>query len=170
MADSIRTLAGLAKTAVSCYPNAGLPDEEGHYHETPESLAVKMKGFAEKGWLNIAGGCCGTTPAHIKALNEALAGLPPRQPAKQEHHAVSGIEPFIYDDPSTRPIFVGERTNVIGSRKFRRLIAEGKWEEASEIARTQVKNGAQIIDICLADPDRDEISDMENFISIAVKK
>lgn len=170
MADSIRTLAGLAKTAVSCYPNAGIPDEEGHYHETPESLAVKMKGFAEKGWLNIAGGCCGTTPAHIKALNEALAGLPPRQPAKEEHHAVSGIEPFIYDDPSTRPIFVGERTNVIGSRKFRRLIAEGKWEEASEIARTQVKNGAQIIDICLADPDRDEISDMENFISIAVKK
>lgn len=170
MADSIRTLAGLAKTAVSCYPNAGLPDEEGHYHETPESLAAKMKDFAEKGWLNIAGGCCGTTPAHIAALNEALAGIPPRKPNHVKHHAVSGIEPFIYDDPSMRPIFVGERTNVIGSRKFRRLIAEGKFEEASEIARTQVKNGAQIIDICLADPDRDEIEDMEHFISIAVKK
>ena len=90
--------------------------------------------------------------------------------ASMHVHMVSGIEPFIYDDPTLRPIMVGERTNVIGSRKFKRLIAEGKFEEASEIARAQVKNGAHVIDICLADPDRDEIDDMENFIKEVVKK
>jgi 5-methyltetrahydrofolate--homocysteine methyltransferase len=170
MAEHIRTLAALSSTAVSCYPNAGLPDEEGHYHESPASLAQKLRGFAEKGWINIAGGCCGTTPAHIKALDEALRDVHPRVPQKSHPHAVSGIEPFIYEDESIRPIFVGERTNVIGSRKFKRLIAEGKIEEASEIARTQVKNGAHIIDICLADPDREEIDDMDVFIQMAVKK
>jgi 5-methyltetrahydrofolate--homocysteine methyltransferase len=170
MAEHIRTLSGLASTAVSCYPNAGLPDEEGHYHESPASLAQKLRGFAEKGWINIAGGCCGTTPAHIQALDEALRDIHPRTPQKGHPHAVAGIEPFIYEDPSIRPIFVGERTNVIGSRKFKRLIAEGKIEEASEIARTQVKNGAHIIDICLADPDREEIEDIDAFIQMAVKK
>lgn len=83
---------------------------------------------------------------------------------------VSGIEPFIYDDPTLRPIMVGERTNVIGSRKFKRLIKEGKYEEAAEIARAQVKGGAHVIDICLADPDRDELQDMELFMEEVVKK
>jgi 5-methyltetrahydrofolate--homocysteine methyltransferase len=170
MSDHLRALSGLATTAVSCYPNAGLPDEEGHYHETPESLSLKMKGFAEKGWLNLAGGCCGTTPEHIKAIAEALKDISPRIPNEQHPHAVSGIEPFIYEDESVRPLFVGERTNVIGSRKFKGLIAEGKYEEASEVARAQVKNGAHIIDICLADPDREEIEDMEEFIQQVVKK
>ncbi|MEK5389268.1 methionine synthase [Margalitia sp. FSL K6-0131] len=170
MSDHIRALSGLATTAVSCYPNAGLPDEEGHYHESPESLSAKIRGFAEKGWLNVAGGCCGTTPEHIKALAEALKDVVPRIPNEEHPHAVSGIEPFIYEDESVRPLFVGERTNVIGSRKFKGLIAEGKYEEASEIARAQVKNGAHIIDICLADPDREEIEDMEEFIQQVVKK
>ncbi|USK94232.1 methionine synthase [Rossellomorea marisflavi] len=170
MTDHLRTLSGLSSSYVSCYPNAGLPDEEGHYNETPASLSVKMRGFAEKGWLNLVGGCCGTTPEHIHAIREAVKDLQPRQTEVVHPHAVSGIEPFIYDDPDNRPILVGERTNVIGSRKFKRLISEGKIEEASEIARAQVKNGAQVIDICLADPDRDEAEDMNVFIQEAVKK
>ncbi|MED0659520.1 methionine synthase [Bacillus smithii] len=170
MTDHIRSLSGLAQSFVSCYPNAGLPDEEGKYHETPESLSKKIAGFAEKGWLNLVGGCCGTTPEHIRAISEAVKPYPPRKRPNQPHgHAVSGIEPLIYDD-SMRPLFIGERTNVIGSRKFKRLIIEGKYEEASEIARAQVKGGAHVIDICLANPDRDELSDMENFIKEVVKK
>jgi 5-methyltetrahydrofolate--homocysteine methyltransferase len=170
MQDHIRSLSNLAQTAISCYPNAGLPDEEGHYHETPETLARKLAGFAEQGWLNIVGGCCGTTPDHIRAISKALSGYQPRKISAPSHHMVSGIDPFIYDDPTLRPILVGERTNVIGSRKFKRLISEGKFEEASEIARAQVKGGAHVIDICLADPDRDELVDMENFLQEAVKK
>lgn len=170
MQDHIRSLSNLSHTAVSCYPNAGLPDEEGHYHETPESLSQKLAGFAEEGWLNIVGGCCGTTPEHIKVIAETMRNYQPRHKQEHQMHMVSGIEPFIYDDPTLKPIMVGERTNVIGSRKFKRLIAEGKFEEAAEIARAQVKKGAHVIDICLADPDRDEMADMENFIKEVVKK
>lgn len=169
MQDHLRSLSDLASSFVSCYPNAGLPDEEGHYHESPESLAKKLAAFAEKGWLNVVGGCCGTTPAHITAIKEAVKEFKPRQRHERRSHAVSGIEPLIYDD-SMRPLFVGERTNVIGSRKFKRLIAEGKYEEASEIARAQVKRGAHVIDICLADPDREELEDMEHFLKFVVNK
>jgi 5-methyltetrahydrofolate--homocysteine methyltransferase len=170
MTDHLRTLASLANTAVSCYPNAGLPDEEGRYHETPEMLAKKIRRFAEKGWINIVGGCCGTTPKHIRAIAEAVRDIPPRPiPKSFDVHAVSGIDPLIYDE-TMRPLFVGERTNVIGSRKFKRLIAEGKYEEAAEIARAQIKNGAHVIDICLADPDRNEQEDMEKFIQQVIKK
>ncbi|WP_078382427.1 methionine synthase [Sutcliffiella halmapala] len=170
MQDHIRTLSSLATSAVSCYPNAGLPDEEGHYHETPQSLATKLAGFAEQGWLNIVGGCCGTTPDHIRAISEAMKEWEPRHVSVPENHRVAGIESFIYDDPSLRPIMVGERTNVIGSRKFKRLIAEKKFEEAAEVARAQVKGGAHVIDICLADPDRDELEDMTAFVQEVVKK
>ncbi|PLT33167.1 methionine synthase [Bacillus sp. V5-8f] len=170
MTDHIRTLSGIANCAVSCYPNAGLPDEEGHYHETPQSFTQKIKGFAEQGWLNIVGGCCGTTPAHIKELREAFKNVTPRPLTKKQlPHMVSGIEPLIYED-SMRPLFVGERTNVIGSRKFKRLITEQKFEEASEIARAQIKNGAHVIDVCLADPDRDEMKDMDFFVQEISKK
>ncbi len=170
MQDHIRSLSNLASTSVICYPNAGLPDEEGHYHESPDSLAKKLTGFAQEGWLNIVGGCCGTTPDHIKAISETISELESRTFANNSTHMVSGIEPFIYDDPTLRPIMVGERTNVIGSRKFKRLIGEGKFEEAAEIARAQVKGGAHVIDLCLADPDREELQDMENFIKEVVKK
>ncbi len=170
MQEHLRSLANLAGSAVSCYPNAGLPDEEGIYHETPETLAQKLAGFAQEGWLNIVGGCCGTTPAHIKAIAEAMQAYQPRNWKPSRQHMVSGIEAFIYDDPTLRPIMVGERTNVIGSRKFKRLISEGKIEEAAEIARAQVKNGAHVIDLCLADPDRDELEDMEQFIKEVIKK
>lgn len=170
MTDHLRSLSELSSGYVSCYPNAGLPDEEGHYHETPESLSKKLRGFAEKGWLNVVGGCCGTTPAHIAAVREAVDGLAPRERNETSHgHAVSGIEVLEYDE-SMRPLFVGERTNVIGSRKFKRLIIEGKFEEAAEIARAQVKNGAHVIDICLANPDREELEDMAAFMQEVVKK
>lgn len=170
MQEHLRSLSSLSQSAVSCYPNAGLPDEEGQYHETPDTLAQKLSDFVTQGWLNIVGGCCGTTPAHIKAISEKMKEREPRQTEVNQLHMVSGIEPFIYDDPTLRPIMVGERTNVIGSRKFKRLISEGKIEEAAEIARAQVKNGAHVIDICLADPDRDELQDMEQFIKEVVKK
>ncbi|GGA24929.1 methionine synthase [Paenibacillus physcomitrellae] len=169
MRDHIRTLSDMSKTAVSCYPNAGLPDENGHYHESPSSLARKIGAFAEQGWLNIAGGCCGTTPEHIKALAEELAAYSPRPVAGEHPPAVSGIEP-VYIEADNRPYMVGERTNVLGSRKFKRLIVEGKYEEASEIARAQVKNGAQVIDVCVQDPDRDETVDMREFLELVVKK
>ncbi|RFU66479.1 methionine synthase [Peribacillus saganii] len=170
MTDHLRSLSEIAGSAISCYPNAGLPDEEGHYHESPFSLAGKIKQFAEKGWVNIVGGCCGTTPDHIRELRKELEGLSPRNVSKASHsHAVSGIEPLIYDD-SMRPLFVGERTNVIGSKKFKELIREKKYEQAAEIARAQVKKGAHVIDICLADPDGDELGDMGTFVQEAVKK
>ncbi|SDN70777.1 methionine synthase (B12-dependent) [Psychrobacillus sp. OK028] len=171
MTDHIRSLSELSDGYISCYPNAGLPDEEGHYHESPESLSKKLRGFAEKGWLNVVGGCCGTTPAHIQAVREAVKDLAPRKPTEtaRQGHVVSGIEPLQYDE-SMRPLFIGERTNVIGSRKFKRLIVDEKFEEASEIARAQVKGGAHVIDICLANPDRDELEDMTNFMKEVVKK
>ncbi|KQL51814.1 MULTISPECIES: methionine synthase [Bacillaceae] len=169
MRDHIRSLAEMAESYVSCYPNAGLPDEEGHYHETPQSLAKKLEGFVQKGWLNVIGGCCGTTPAHVRALKDMVNHYESREETTREQHAVSGLEALFYED-SMRPLFVGERTNVIGSRKFKRLIEEGKYEEASEIARSQVKKGAHVIDICLADPDRDEATDMAAFLSFVTNK
>ncbi|MFD2612149.1 methionine synthase [Paenibacillus gansuensis] len=169
MRDHIRTLSDIASSAVSCYPNAGLPDENGQYHESPESLAKKMAGFAEQGWLNIAGGCCGTTPDHIRAMAVTLSRFEPRSQSGAHPPAVSGIE-TVYIESENRPYMVGERTNVLGSRKFKRLIAEGKYEEASEIARAQVKSGAHVIDVCLQDPDRDEAADMQNFLELVVKK
>ncbi|OPA74665.1 methionine synthase [Paenibacillus selenitireducens] len=169
MRDHIRSLSDIADTAISCYPNAGLPDENGHYHESPDSLAKKMAGFAEQGWLNIAGGCCGTTPDHIRAMAELLSQYQPRGAVGTHPPAVSGIE-TVYIESENRPYMVGERTNVLGSRKFKRLIAEGKYEEASEIARAQVKSGAHVIDVCVQDPDREEAEDMIKFLELVVKK
>ncbi|HEX7056454.1 MAG TPA: methionine synthase [Bacilli bacterium] len=169
MKDHLRTLSGISQAAVSCYPNAGLPDENGHYHESPESLAQKMAGFAEMGWLNIAGGCCGTTPDHIRALAKTLQSYKPRQITGAHPPAVSGIE-TLFVEPENRPLLVGERTNVLGSRKFKRLIAEGKFEEAAEIARAQVKSGAHVIDVCLQDPDRNEAEDVSKFLQQVVNK
>lgn len=169
MRDHIRTLSDISSSAISCYPNAGLPDENGHYHESPDSLARKIAAFAEKGWLNIAGGCCGTTPEHIRAMAEELAKFEPRALDGQHPPALSGIDP-VYIENDNRPYMVGERTNVLGSRKFKRLIVEGKYEEASEIARAQVKSGAQVVDVCVQDPDREETEDMKKFLELVVKK
>ncbi|MFM9326753.1 methionine synthase [Paenibacillus mesotrionivorans] len=169
MRDHIRTLSQIASCSVSCYPNAGLPDENGQYHETPDTLAKKMAGFAEQGWINIAGGCCGTTPAHIKAMAELLARYAPRAQEGSHPSAVSGID-TVYIESENRPYMVGERTNVLGSPKFKRLIAEGKFEEAAEIARAQVKGGAHVVDVSLQDAERDEVADVELFMQELVKK
>ncbi len=169
MTDHLRALSELATCHVSVYPNAGLPDENGHYAESPDSLAQKLSRFVDEGWLNIIGGCCGTSPAHIAAIAKMAAGRTPRTPVSTRRKLVSGIEPLFIEDDA-RPILVGERTNVIGSRKFKNMIVAGQFEEAAEIARAQVKTGAQVIDICVANPDRDEASDMEQMLRYLPKK
>ncbi|MGM0882710.1 MAG: methionine synthase [Bacillota bacterium] len=169
MRDHIRTLSEIAKSAISCYPNAGLPDENGHYHESPESLAKKMSAFAEQGWLNMAGGCCGTTPDHIRVMAETMAAYAPRTKLGDHPNAVSGID-TVFIEPENRPIMIGERTNISGSRKFKRLLKEGKFDEASEIARAQVKGGAHVIDINLQDTDIDEAYAVHQFLPQVVKK
>ena len=169
MTDHIRTLAEMAQCNISCIPNAGLPDEEGNYNETPEKIAGVLDQFVHEGWVNILGGCCGTTPEHIAAIAKTAEGKKPRQPQSTARFHVSGIEYFEATDEK-RPILVGERTNVIGSRKFKRLICESKFEEASEIGRKQARTGAHILDVCLANPDREELEDMEIFLEQVIKK
>ena len=168
MADHVRALAELSPHPISCMPNAGLPDDEGQYGETAKSLAEKLGRFCEKGFLNIVGGCCGTTPAHVAAIAEMAAAHKPREPRRDRRPMVSGID--FLDVEETRPIIVGERTNVIGSRAFKRLIVEGKIEEAAEIGRKQVRGGAHVIDVCLANPDRDETIDIVAFLDQLTKK
>ncbi len=170
MTDHIRTLQSLTSRFVSCYPNAGLPNEEGRYAETPTSLAEQLGRFADRGWLNIIGGCCGTTEKHIRAMAQMAEGKAPRNPVEPNHRAVySGIE-IIEAEESTRPLIVGERTNVIGSREFKKLVAAEQWEEATEIARRQVKSGAHIVDVCLQSTDRDEIKDVPPFYEKLIRK
>jgi 5-methyltetrahydrofolate--homocysteine methyltransferase len=168
MTDHLRTLSGLAKTPVSCYPNAGLPDVDGRYPETPEKLARQLTRFLDEGWLNIVGGCCGTTPAHIEMVAAAADGRKPRRPAIHDRVFLSGIEALEITEEN-RPVLVGERTNVLGSRKFKRLVADGQFDAAAEIARAQVKGGAQVIDVCLQDPDRDETADVNAFLERATR-
>ncbi|MBI2217002.1 MAG: methionine synthase [Candidatus Rokubacteria bacterium] len=169
MTDHLRTLARLATSFVSVYPNAGLPDERGQYGETPASLAWKLKRFVDEGWINMVGGCCGTTPDHIRAIADLVRGRPPRRPATVEPQAVSGIE-VLYPAEDTRPIFVGERTNVIGSRRFKELVVEERYADAAEIGRAQVRAGAQVLDVCLANPDRSEAADMNRFMGELVRR
>jgi 5-methyltetrahydrofolate--homocysteine methyltransferase len=170
MTDHIRSLHQMAATRISCYPNAGLPDEEGKYLETPDSLAAQLEKFADHGWLNIVGGCCGTTPEHIRVIAQMVAGKRPRTvPRAGLRSYYSGIE-LVEAEESNRPLLVGERTNVIGSRLFKQLIADGKWDEASEIGRRQVRNGAHIVDVCLQSSDREELNDIAPFYDRLIRK
>ena len=171
MTDHIRTLSQLTGEFVSCYPNAGLPNPEtSQYGETPTSLAAQLEKFVDHGWLNVVGGCCGTTEKHIHAIAQMVEGKKPRLRPSEAHRAVySGIE-SIEAEESTRPLLVGERTNVIGSRLFKNLVAEEKWEEASEIARRQVRGGAQIVDVCLQSTERDEKKDIPLFYEKLIRK
>lgn len=170
MTDHIRTLHEMAWTAVACYPNAGLPNEEGLYLETPESLARQLERFAEHGWLNLVGGCCGTTPAHIAAIARMAEGKRPRRiPGRSRRSYYSGIE-LVEAEESNRPLLVGERTNVVGSRLFRQLVSEEKWDEASEIGRRQIRNGAHILDVCLQSSERDELADIPPFYEQLIRK
>ncbi|HEY7519172.1 MAG TPA: methionine synthase [Methylomirabilota bacterium] len=163
MTDHLRSLAGMATCWTSVYPNAGLPDERGQYGETPQSLALKLQRFVDERWVNFVGGCCGTTPEHIRAIAHVAARRAPRTPARVEPQGVSGIE-ALYPADDNRPVFVGERTNVIGSRKFKELVVADRFEDAAEVGRAQVRAGAQVLDVCLANPDRDEAADMDRFM------
>jgi 5-methyltetrahydrofolate--homocysteine methyltransferase len=170
MTDHIRSLHHMASTRISCHPNAGLPNEEGKYLETPASLAAQLEKFVDHGWLNIVGGCCGTTPEHIRAIAQMAEGKRPRAvPSRELRSYYSGID-FVEAEESNRPLLVGERTNVIGSRLFKQLIAEDKWEEGSEIGRRQVRNGAHIVDICLQSSDREELKDIPPFYEKLIRK
>ncbi|MFY9571121.1 MAG: methionine synthase [Blastocatellia bacterium] len=162
MTDRIRSLAALAETRVSCIPNAGLPNEDGLYLETPESMASTLERFVDHGWINLVGGCCGTTPAHIRALAQMVQGKRPRVAATHHRTLFSGID-FVEASDDQRPLIVGERTNEVGSRKFKRLITEERYEEAAEIARQQVKGGAQVCDVNLQNADREELYDVDRF-------
>jgi 5-methyltetrahydrofolate--homocysteine methyltransferase len=151
MRPYVEELSGLCPVWTSCYPNAGLPNEFGGYDETPEQMAQVLGEFAANGWLNLVGGCCGTTPDHIRAIAAAVLPQKPRQPpAPSPHSRFSGLEPLVLRPDSTF-MMIGERTNVAGSRKFARLVREGRMEEAIAIARQQVEGGANVIDVNLDD-------------------
>ena len=169
MTDHLRTLAQISRFPVSCFPNAGLPDEEGCYNETPELFVRKVERFLAEGWVNIIGGCCGTTAEHVRALVELASRYRPRTAAPVRRTVVSGIEVLPIED-DRRPVIVGERTNVIGSRKFKELVVGGDLDQAAEIGRRQVRGGAQVLDVCLANPDRDELTDMTAFLDVLTRK
>ncbi|MGH7273135.1 MAG: homocysteine S-methyltransferase family protein, partial [Nitrospiria bacterium] len=160
MTDHLRSLAGMATYWVSIYPNAGLPDEDGRYPETPETLSAKLSRFVEEGWVNLVGGCCGTTPAHIAAIAEMVKGRKPRVPKTARRLAISGID-FLAIEEDVRPVLVGERTNQTGSRKFRQLIEAEQFEEAAEVGRAQVKNAAHVLDVNMDSTQRDNVADMD---------
>ena len=162
----VADLAGACDTLVSAHPNAGLPNEFGGYDETPESMAVMIQEFARSGLVNIVGGCCGTKPEHIKAFGEAVKGIVPRKiPQKPKFMRLSGLEPFTLT-PDLNFINVGERTNITGSAKFRKLIAANDYEAALDIARGQVENGAQIIDINMDEGMIDSEAAMTRFVNM----
>ena len=150
---------------ISLHPNAGLPNEMGEYDQTPEYMARHMKTIAQKGILNIAGGCCGTTPDHIRALAESLKGIQPhRLNPRKEHLTVCGLENVVIDRREKLFTNIGERTNVAGSRKFARLIAEKNYEEAAQVASKQINDGADVIDINFDDAMLDSAHEMETYL------
>jgi 5-methyltetrahydrofolate--homocysteine methyltransferase len=163
----VADLARVSPLPVSCYPNAGLPNEFGGYDDTPESMAHVLGAFARDGLLNIAGGCCGTTPAHVKAIAEAVAGIPPRElPEIEPKTRLSGLEAVAIPQPGNVFVNVGERTNVTGSRKFAKLILEDRFEEAVEVARQQVEAGAQLIDVNMDEAMLDSEAAMSRFLRL----
>lgn len=166
MRPHLQELSGVADTFICAYPNAGLPNEFGQYDESPQDMARQISGFAEEGLVNVVGGCCGSTPEHIRAIAEAVAGKAPRRPAEHRPFmALSGLEPFVLtkDIPFVN---VGERTNVTGSAKFRKLITAGDYSAALVVARDQVENGAQIIDINMDEGLIDSEKAMVEFLNL----
>ncbi len=162
----VEELSRLADTRVSCHPNAGLPNEFGEYVETPDSVAETLGEFAEAGLLNVVGGCCGTTPEHIAALADRVADVAPRPPAEPPRRPrLSGLEPLVIR-PDTLFVNIGERTNVTGSRAFARLIKDERYDEAIEVARDQVENGAQLIDVNMDEGLLDSEAAMTRFLNL----
>jgi len=170
MRPHVKTIADVADTFVSAHPNAGLPNAFGEYDETPEQTAAFIKEFAESGLINITGGCCGTTPDHIRAIYNAVKDIPPRQVPETVHACrLSGLEPFNIDENSLF-VNVGERTNVTGSKKFLRLIREENFAEALEVAQQQVEAGAQIIDINMDEGMLDSQGAMVHFLNLVASE
>jgi len=164
MRPYVEELSHLAPVHISCHPNAGLPNAFGGFDETPERMAADLRDFAANGWLNIAGGCCGSTPAHIRAIAEAVRGLKPHVLSQPERYTrFSGLEPLVLR-PDSRFVNIGERTNVTGSPKFSKLILAGELEAALSVARQQVENGAQIIDINMDEAMLDSEQAMTTFL------
>jgi 5-methyltetrahydrofolate--homocysteine methyltransferase len=162
----VEELSRLCDCYVSAHPNAGLPNAFGGYDETPQMLADEIAEWARAGIINIAGGCCGTSPDHIRAIARALADLPPRRPASADLRLrLSGLEPFNVG-PDSLFVNVGERTNVTGSKAFARMILEGRFDDALAVARAQVENGAQIIDINMDEAMLDSQAAMVKFLHL----
>ena len=163
----LRELAPRIPCYISIYPNAGLPNEMGEYDESPEFTALCLQNMAKEGLINIAGGCCGTTPDHIRAIANALKDIPPRKVPTPTHQLkVSGLDTVVVDKELNNFINIGERTNVAGSAKFARLIREKNYTEAATIARKQIEAGASIIDINMDDAMLDGTAEMERFVRI----
>uniref|UniRef100_A0AB33J6A7 Methionine synthase n=1 Tax=Prevotella sp. GTC17259 TaxID=3236795 RepID=A0AB33J6A7_9BACT len=164
----VQDVASYSAVPVICYPNAGLPNEMGGYDESPEQMAAALKRMADMGLVNIVGGCCGTTPEHIRTIRQALTPneeCPVHKPAKPKAClTVSGLETVTLDTQTNNFTNIGERTNVAGSRKFAKLIAAGDYETALQIAAAQIENGASIIDINMDDAMLDSRKEMENFV------
>ena len=166
LAPHVEALSRIAPVPVSTHPNAGLPNAFGEYDQTPGEIAAFMGDFARRGLVNIVGGCCGTTEAHIRAMAEAVAGLAPRKiPAISPACRLAGLEAFNIG-PDSLFVNVGERTNVTGSARFARLIREGSYEEALEVARQQVEAGAQIIDVNMDEGMLDSVAAMKKFVCL----
>ncbi|HUA67988.1 MAG TPA: methionine synthase, partial [Candidatus Saccharimonadales bacterium] len=168
----IEELSELAPIYVSAHPNAGLPNPllPTGFPETPETFAPQLKEWAQNGWLNIVGGCCGTTPAHIKAIADAVRNLPPRVPPKIEPYLrLSGLDALTVR-PDSNFLNIGERTNVAGSPKFAQLIKIGDFEAALAIARQQVENGAQVIDVCMDEGMIDGVAAMTKFLNLVASE
>ncbi len=162
----VEELSNVVTCHISAHPNAGLPNEFGEYDESPEVMAVHIKEWANSGFLNIVGGCCGTSPAHIKAIADAVADEKPRQLLENKHHCrLSGLEPFNIT-PDSLYVNVGERTNVTGSARFARLIKEGDYDTALDVARQQVQSGAPIIDINMDEGMLDSVEAMTTFLNL----
>ena len=165
MMPLLREIASFSEVPVICYPNAGLPNELGQYSERPEQMAHHVFKMADKGFINIIGGCCGTTPAHICASATAVTDKKSRPvPGKDNLLKVSGLEAYTIDTEKTNFTNIGERTNVAGSRKFARLISEGNYDAALQIAAQQIENGANIIDINMDDAMLDSTKEMQTFV------
>jgi len=166
MRPYIEELAKNATCFTSLYPNAGLPDEMGEYNESPEFMADQLREYARENFVNLVGGCCGTTPEHIAAIAEAAKECEPRTLSQQKPYLrLSGLEPLVVR-PDTNFVNVGERTNVMGSRKFRRLITDEQYEEALSVAREQVENGAQVVDVNMDEGMLDSAEVMADFLQL----
>ena len=166
MRPYIEELSKLTPAYISCHPNAGLPNAFGGFDETPELMAADLREFAGNGWLNIVGGCCGSTPEHVAAIAEAVRDLPPHTVIEPDHATrLSGLEPLTIR-PELNFVNVGERTNVTGSPKFSRLIREDRFEEALAVARQQVEGGAQLIDVNMDEALLDSENVMVRFLNL----